>query len=71
MYVVVINVTDDVNAVLQYVIVQCCNSPYKSCLLYFAFLAVIAALKVTMSVRNKSYTSCNAAVSLCVLLQSM
>jgi len=34
---------------------------------HFAFQAVIAALKVTISVRNKSYTSCNAAVSLCAV----
>ena len=34
------------------------------------FLAAIAALKVTMSNRKKLYTSYNAAISSCVLLQS-
>ena len=42
----------------------CCRLCYKNILLsYFAFLAAIAALQVTMSVRNKFHTSYNAATT--------
>ena len=46
----------------------CCSLLYLNILMsYFAFLGAIAALKVTMSVCNKFYTSYNAATRLCML----
>ena len=44
----------------------CCSlSLLNILLLYFTFEAAIAALQVTIQVRNESYTSYNAVLSLC------